>query len=209
MKDSGHLTHGLLIRALDDELPAPEASAAEKHLSACAACQREYEALRSLSVRISALISSADLPSGEDFRAALAARLDYCGDSTMPADGRSSWLRFAISGIAAAAALVFALFISHARYRTPSANHMLTSASNGTIEVDGETFILLPYSNPDLPVATPRIVEMHVPADSLAEAGVLFEPVSTQVDPDGGTVLADVLVGLDGQPVGIHVLGAP
>jgi hypothetical protein len=74
--------------------------------------------------------------------------------------------------------------------------------------VDGESFIPLPYSNPDLPIAAHRIVQMQVPVSSLADAGVHFEAISSEVSSGDESVLADVLLGIDGQPLGIHVLGA-
>ena len=81
----------------------------------------------------------------------------------------------------------------------------LISAVSG-ISVNGETFIALPYSNPDLPVNGSRVVEMQVPVAALAQAGVAVQPAwSGNGD---GMVAANVLLGIDGQPLGIDVLGA-
>jgi hypothetical protein len=79
------------------------------------------------------------------------------------------------------------------------------TASNA-IEVDGETFVALPYSNPDLPSSAPRIVQMQVPASSLADVGIALEPIANGVFNQDRTVLADVLLGADGQPLGVHVV---
>jgi hypothetical protein len=77
--------------------------------------------------------------------------------------------------------------------------------ASGAIEVDGESFITLPYSNPDLPSVAPRIVQMEVPISSLADIGISLEPISSQANQDR-SVLADVLLGADGQPLGVHVV---
>jgi hypothetical protein len=80
------------------------------------------------------------------------------------------------------------------------------TAISSDIEVDGETFIALPYSNPDLAASAPRIVQMQVPVSSLADIGIALEPVSNEVLNQDRSVLADVLLGADGQPLGVHVV---
>jgi hypothetical protein len=80
------------------------------------------------------------------------------------------------------------------------------AASTGAFEIDGETFISLPFSNPDLPVNARRIVQMQVPVSSLAEAGIVVEPIANRVAQPDYSVLADVLLGLDGQPLAVHVV---
>jgi hypothetical protein len=81
-----------------------------------------------------------------------------------------------------------------------------TGAASSAIEVDGETFIALPYSNPDLPVSAPRIVQMQVPVSSLTDVGIAVEPVANDLLNQDRAVLADVLLGADGQPMGVHVV---
>ena len=71
--------------------------------------------------------------------------------------------------------------------------------------MDGEKFWALPYSNPDLPV-TARVIQMEVPVASLADAGIVVEPVLSRTSEPDRAVLADILLGLDGQPVGVHVV---
>jgi hypothetical protein len=75
-----------------------------------------------------------------------------------------------------------------------------------SLEVDGETFIALPYSNPDLPLGASHIVQMQVPLSSLADIGIVLEPVANEISGVDRSVLADVLVGTDGQPLGVNVL---
>jgi hypothetical protein len=101
--------------------------------------------------------------------------------------------------------LVFAPRTNHAVNSTaPSVTH---TPGGGVFEVAGETFVALPYSNPDLPLSAPHIVQMQVPVSSLTDAGIIFEPVSTEFSSPDRSVLADVLLGIDGQPLGVHILG--
>ena len=64
----------------------------------------------------------------------------------------------------------------------------------------------LPYSNPDLSVNASHVVQMQVPVSSLTDAGLSFEPGSAEQAEFDHSVLADVLVGADGQPLGVHVI---
>jgi hypothetical protein len=45
-----------------------------------------------------------------------------------------------------------------------------------------------------------------VPVSSLADIGIALEPVANQVLNQDRSVLADVLLGADGQPLGVHVV---
>jgi hypothetical protein len=58
-----------------------------------------------------------------------------------------------------------------------------------------------------LPLNAPHIMQMRIPVSSLAAAGVSFEPSSSEVSPGDDSVLADVLLGIDGQPLGVHLTG--
>ena len=75
-----------------------------------------------------------------------------------------------------------------------------------TFDIDGETFVALPYSDSEVPASESRIVQMQVPVSSLADAGVVFEPVSNETAAVDRSVLADVLVGADGEPMAVHVI---
>ena len=55
------------------------------------------------------------------------------------------------------------------------------------IEVGGETFVPLPYSNPDLPVNESRIVEMQVPVSALNDIGIVL---GAGLEPGGGDRMA-------------------
>ena len=117
---------------------------------------------------------------------------------------RFSW------GMALAATLAMGVLFAPRNVRKATSTAALSSAGRHveTFDVNGETFVALPYSNPDLPVSTSHIVQMQVPVSSLTDAGIAFEAVSTQQTALDHSVLADVLVGMDGQPLGVHVLSA-
>ncbi|HEX7360593.1 MAG TPA: zf-HC2 domain-containing protein [Bryobacteraceae bacterium] len=200
MKPDEHLTHELLVGALDDELPVEETAAAQQHLSECEACQREYGALRTLSVRLGAVVASVKGGAPEGSRESLAAALEP-QEQAPAAGGRP--LRAVLWGVAIAAGLVLAAIWIPWTIGRHTASPAVVQAANGSIDLDGESFLLLPYSNPDLPISASHIVEMQVPIASLADAGVSVEPVSAA---GSGSVFADILIGLDGQPLGIHVL---
>jgi hypothetical protein len=115
-------------------------------------------------------------------------------------------------GIAATLAMGVLLAPRHDVTSAPSLSDKTSATSvlqMSTIEVDGETFMSVPYSNSELSTAAPHIVQMQVPVSSLADVGIVFEPVMNRVGPGPDSersVLADVLVGADGQPRGVHVL---
>ena len=47
---------------------------------------------------------------------------------------------------------------------------------------------------------------MQVPVSSLADIGIGLERMASEVSNQDRTVLADVLLGADGQPLGVHVV---
>lgn len=203
-----HLTDDLLVRAFDDELSDREEILVNAHLPGCEGCRQRYGAVRQLSGRIESVIAAGVPDALPNDRDALVERLEAAHVRPAPLPvGRSALRSFRWIGPIAAAVLLALLFVPRlARLLSENpttASHYRPSA---TFEVDGETFIPLPYSNPDLPMSAPHIVEMQVPVASLASAGVMFEPVSNEAMASDRSVLADVLVGLDGQPLGVHVL---
>ena len=204
MTNTDHLSNDLLLKVIDDELPHERALLAGSHLSECAACRRTYEEFLKLSSRIETLIADA-LPESsfrerESLRSALEAR-DSRARSPQKAFRRFGWAM----GIAATLAIgvVLAPRKNIVEPRAPVAS---VSPSTATFEVDGETFVAVPYSNADLPLAAPNIVQMRVPAESLAAVGIPVAPISNQSLTGDGSVLADVLLGTDGQPMGVHVI---
>lgn len=211
MRQDEHPTRQLLVGALDDELSPEEAVEVEQHLARCADCKREYETLRTLSVRLGAVLASFGGDEANGMRHRLSDAME-AQEAPVPVHRpRRLGQSFAWGAAAIAAGLAIAALSLPWTARRPAAAGAQTvfEASNGAIDVDGESFVVLPYSNPDLPVSAPRIVEMQVPIAALADAGVSFEPVSSEAADSDGSVLADVLIGLDGEPMGIHVLNTP
>jgi anti-sigma factor RsiW len=206
MKTSEHLDTGLLILVIDEELAEPDRSAVEAHLSTCADCKARYHELAILSVRLESAIAAIPVQAPASLRDGLVAHLDRARPNPL-ISWRVGW------GMAIAAGLALGLvFLPHHHDASTLTKISLTKVSSanvagtGTFELDGETFVSLPYSNSDLPVSAPRIVRMQMPASALADAGLVFEPVSTETARPDRSVLADVLLGADGEPLGVHVV---
>ena len=211
MKTAEHLKNRSLIRFLDGELDASEMVGVRSHLADCDVCRRKCDGFANLSSRVAAVIRAQPVSDAGDVRQNLSALL--FNRARVPAGPSPSKIlkRFAW-GMTIAATLALGIVLSpkinrtaHSKVESPTAASV-SSISVSSIDIDGESFIALPYSNPDLPLTAPRIVEMQVPVSSLAAAGIFFQP-----SPNGAadrTVLANVLLGLDGQPLGVHVLSA-
>ncbi|MGI9074410.1 MAG: anti-sigma factor family protein [Bryobacteraceae bacterium] len=209
MTSGDHLTNELLVRAIDDELPESEAVLATAHLSHCLECKQKYQELAMLSSRIETLVAGIALDASFSEREALKKRLEPRQEPAVLAHSAEKMLRRFGWGMAIAATLAIGVTFAPRAKRVSSADQPAASQShiNQTFEVDGETFVALPYSNADLPLNASHIMQMRIPVSSLAAAGVTFEPISSEVSPADDSVLADVLLGIDGQPLGVHVTG--
>ena len=215
-----HLSLDLLTRALDDELSSAERFEVEMHLANCEVCRKQSETLGRASaafesfVEVTAASFTIDTAQRKHrLQAALETAVEH---KAIPTPGkvmrRFGW------GISIAATLAFGILVAPRHDVEPVAKPnaaavseaQLSAASQpASIEVDGESFTPLPYSNPDLPVGDEHIVQMQVPISSLADVGIVLEPVVSRMNrSEDSSVLADVLVGYDGQPRGVHVLGS-
>lgn len=206
MTKPDHLNNDLLIRAIDDELPASELIRVESHLAHCEQCRQAYNKLRGLTLDLESLLATIPAQHSPEDRGTIEARFDARPPVTTPARLRRShpvaW------GLALAASLTLGVFVApHAWRSGKSPAVRAPETQSNAFEVAGELFSPLPYSNPDLPIGAPHIVRMQVPVASLSDAGIVFEPVSNQTVTADSSVLADVLLGMDGQPLGVHVLG--
>jgi hypothetical protein len=201
-----HVPDALLVGAIDDELPPAEATLVASHISACQDCFDRYHALRQLSTRIESALIAPGVEFSHEQRDRLERQLQ--SHERMASVPYSQTLRRLSWTLAVAAALAFALMFIPQWKRSTSADHSGVPVQLNSFQVDGETFVALPYSNPDLPLNSSQIVRMQVPISSLADAGVVFEPISNEMSAQDRSVLADVLLGLDGQPLGVHVLGS-
>jgi hypothetical protein len=210
MTNTEHLTNGLLVRAIDDELPESEAALVGSHLSLCEECKQKYQELLAVSSRLEQLIGGIEVGFSPSERESLKKRLDPQQErSTVSTPSPEKVLRRFGWGVAIAATLAIGITLTPHSNRAPNIDRPAPSesVSIGTFEVNGERFFALPYSNADLPLSAPHIVQMRIPVSSLAAAGVTFEPISSEVS-GGDSVVADVLFGIDGQPLGVHVAGS-
>lgn len=206
MTKPDHLNNDLLIRAIDDELPESEMIRVESHLAHCEQCRQAYNKLRGLTLDLESLLAAIPAQHSPEDRAAIEARFDARPPAATPARPRRphpvAW------GLALAASLILGVFVAPHAWRSGKSPIVpVPETQSNAFEVAGELFSPLPYSNPDLPIGAPHIVRMQVPVSSLSDAGIVFEPVSNQTLTADSSVLADVLLGMDGQPLGVHVLG--
>lgn len=202
MRKGTHPENGLLIRYLDGELGADQSVRIVNHLHACAVCSEKLAGYEALSGELATTLQAAGPTVSCRERARLAEALEehsgVAGANRIL--GRFAW------GMAVAAMLALALLLAPERKWT--AAHTAAPAAKrqvASLDVNGESFIALPYSNPDLPLNASRIVEMEIPASALAEAGIAFVPPPNASS--DAMVAANVLLGIDGQPLGLHVLG--
>jgi anti-sigma factor RsiW len=208
-----HLSQDLILRMLDDELPTAARLECENHLAACEPCRQEVASLHDFSLQIESAVHSTEMPDMSAVRQELQMRLEP-SPASAPNPGkimrRFGW------GMGIAATLAFGILLAPRHDLSPqpeltAETQVSSSPQTAAIEVDGETFSPVPYSNSDLSTAAPHIVQMQVPVSSLADIGIVLEPVTNRASdtvPEAErSVLADVLVGADGQPRGVHVLG--
>jgi len=207
MKSSHHPNEELLVRYLDGELPEYEFIALRSHLGSCTGCRRRQDGLARLSASLEEVISREPVNHPPRSRATLAAAMRTTDKAVYAHQSPGRVLRRFGWGMAVAATLAFGILLAPrsnkiAQPRVPETGRV----ASASIDVNGETFIAVPYGNPDLPVNDARIVEMRVPVSSLASAGIILQPLAN--DSADATVLANVLLGMDGQPIGVHVLSA-
>jgi hypothetical protein len=207
-KVGDHLPNGMLVQFIDDELSPAEAAEAERHLAHCSPCGHRYAELRRVSSSFDGFIESLRPAFDVSERQELASKLDGAdARGSSRSTSKPGW-KLGWWGLAAAAALaVGVLYLpSSTQLGTGSKVLPIAKESASAFEIDGETFVSLPFSNPELPVNARRIVQMQVPVSSLTAAGIVLEPIENQVAQPDRSVLADVLLGLDGQPVAVHVV---
>jgi hypothetical protein len=202
-----HLTSQLLVRSLDGELSEAEQAIVAGHIAGCEVCARELENLLQMGAAVTELVAAAPLAVRPEDRSTLTAKLEAHAKSGGAAQTPEKVLRRFGWGMAIAASLALGIMLTpHRRVAVEQKQSGVVAVASNAIEVGGESFIALPYSNPDMPVNTSRIVQMQVPVSSLTEMGIALEPVANQVAGQDRSVLADVLVGSDGQPLGVHVV---
>lgn len=215
---NGHLSNDLLVRAIDEELSGTETLRVTAHLSSCEHCRERRADLLRVSDGFELFFRSVRPAAAENGRDLLVSKLELAEQKAPVAGTGKTLARFGwVLGVAAALAMGVTYLPSlhpsrtDTAVRTESSTLRASAHSSQTgspFEVDGETFQFLPYSNPDLPLGGSHVVQMQVPISSLADAGVLVEPTANRMAVPDRAVLADVLLGMDGQPIGVHVLSA-
>jgi hypothetical protein len=214
MKDSDgralpHVPEASLIKAIDDELPASESAEIERHLCVCEDCRRRYQSLQQLSSALESAVAASPVGLFREQRARLEVELDSMPIAAPPREHKTRRLALGTAaGLAVAAAAACALLVAPQWKRSVDNSGSRGGIQPSVFEVDGERFVALPYSNPDLPLNDSHVVQMQVPVSSLADAGIVFEPISNEMTAPDRSVLADVLLGIDGRPLGIHVVTA-
>jgi len=202
-----HISWDLLVRAVDKEVSHEEEQCVTAHLAECPECRQRHEEIGDISFRIGSVVNASTIAVNSHDREEFAARIRK-QDLVRPIrQAPEKVMRRFGWGMAIAATLAVGIIVAPKQktnsLASPAPSSVLASSA---IDVDGETFIALPYSNPDLPASVPRIVQMQVPVSSLADIGIALEPVASQVLNQDRSVLADVLLGADGQPLGVHVV---
>ena len=208
MTKQKHLTNELLVRSIDSELIEAEEACVQEHLAQCGECRQKYDEFQHTSIAIQSGLAAIPVANSFGERENLQQRLEArqaTRQSTQTPE-RVMW-RFGW-GMAIAASLALAIVVMPKHKNESKTKEIVQAATTlaNAIEAGGETFIPLPYSNPDFPVNASRIVEMQVPVSALSDAGIVVEPVSSRATVSDRSVLADVLMGTDGQPLGVHIL---
>lgn len=207
MTKRDHLTSALLVKAMDAELTSGEVASATEHLAGCEECREKYESFRRVSLAIESGVSAVPVGDPLSERESLRERLEARQTAQRPGQTPERVLARFGWGMAIAASIALAIVMAPRNKSTADTQHSVQAASfANAIEVGGESFVPLPYSNPDLPVNESRIVEMQVPVSALNDMGIVLESVSNRESVSERSVLADVLMGTDGQPLGVHVL---
>ena len=191
-----HPADGLLVLWLDGELEPAEADAVRRHVEACEDCQTRHTAYRRVSEGIVLLHGMTE---------------------AAPARRRNIWWWPA----AAAAALLVAVFWGWPPARPvvalppvaiatvpapPSPAPVVRAAVKKPAGPAAEAkpaaeFISLPFSDQSLPLSDSPVVRVSLPVESLRLASFRVSP---QVE--GHTILADVVLGMDGLPRAIRLV---
>jgi hypothetical protein len=234
MTDSGHLTSGLLIRALDGELDVSQRLAVEQHLSVCEQCISEFERWSDLSSEVNRSIEATVRVPGEA-REALAAKLIQ---EPRPASPRAHALRWLWPVAAAAVLAIAAILMRHDRAPQPAAHSVskpdppsiATPATKQAENPNAEHPNIIADRTRRKPVRTARaVVAANVPGPSfirlpysnpalpLDDADVIRVRMRLSSLTNAGVihvmpgtpdnwVQADVLLGIDGEPSGIRLV---
>lgn len=215
MTHAVHIPDDLVAKAVDEELTMDERLFVERHLAACPTCRERRRQWAELSDRVQDCVLATPVSVPALSRECLAASVGVAANAS-PADVRRRRWILSRAGAAAAVACLVVLGSAGVFWKTGAwAGRRADLAANRAAVVDdirGDEgdFIPLPYSSDAVP-GTERIVRVELPVSALAEEGILpaaavdSEAVYGAVYRDGW-VLADLAVGMDGQPAGIRLV---
>jgi anti-sigma factor RsiW len=215
MTNAVHLSEDLIARVVDNELTPGERLFAEGHLAICAGCRKKRMEWAEMVERVEDAVLEIEPMVPADARQRLANALDRresVGAVTLVRQEAPGWWKW---GAVAAVAASLAFLISLPPVRTQMSNLGRTTvhpAAAAGIEGTSQTaagepdrpFIPLPYSGVALAEGEEEIVRVQMPAEALANAGII--PPGSYAD--NSWVDADLLLGLDGQPQGIRLVNA-
>lgn len=214
--DETHLSQDIVLRLVDDELSMSERIHAEAHLGDCDVCRNAVNSVQEFSLQVESAVRSVPVAHMDSLRQSVEKEILERTSSLPATQNPGKVMRRFGWGMGIAATLAFGILISERTegpspvYQPAESAQVSPAAQTSVIEVDGETFQAVPYANADLTTSAPHIVQMQVPVSSLADVGIVLEPVSNRVSSSVDaerSVLADVLIGADGQPRGVHVIG--
>lgn len=172
----------------------------EAHLADCAECQERWQAESQLTAHLAAMRMQANamMPS------------PALRESLMHEFGRRQ-RRTALPAwawsIAAAAAIVVAIFIGHAAGRRtrhtartiPTDSVVMYEVSADATALSNEDFVEVPYTPPLAPGEMVRVVHTEMHPETLASMGVAVDPAWTDDLP------VDMVVGEDGLPRAVRI----
>jgi predicted anti-sigma-YlaC factor YlaD len=206
MTGMGHLTRETLVRSFDCELSTDERLELEQHLGQCADCLEEFDRISDLSSDIARLVDRTRVVRPRQAREQLVEKM-----AASASHEQSRGLRSRLVLWAAAAAALIALVSSAGVYSIARHSRSLSPKIHADVEQRGTEspvestdlpFVRLPYSNPALPLESEQIVRVNMRVSDLASTGV----VAMTTPASDAWVQADVLLGMDGEPYGIHLL---
>lgn len=214
MTHAVHIPDGLLAKAVDEELTLDERLFVERHLAACPTCRERRRQWAELSDRVQDCVLAAPVSVPDLSRECLAASVGVPASASPAEVRRRRWI-LPRAGAAAAVACLVVLGSAGVFWKIgPWAGKRLDLSANRAAVVDDPRgdegdFIPLPYSADAVPDAD-RIVRVELPVSDLEEEGILPAGVDSAAVYGAaygdGWVLADVAVGLDGQPAGIRLV---
>jgi hypothetical protein len=192
------------LTALDPQADgSPADRSLDQHMRGCTSCAAlvdRQDPLRAVLRRMA--LEQAGLRAPARLEAALLAQFRaHAGRSQTPARARLAWLGTLTGKTLAAALATAALAAVLVWYRAPSSRILQPSPSEVEDAAYLESgFVPLPYAG-GAPNAEAAVVRVEVPRSTLVALGV---PLADQAA--GGTVEAELLLGLGGMPQAVRVV---